>query len=325
MPKRLTGIGLLLLLCCLVLQGCVKANFTEPISQFQESINKSAAAVSTYYTGLNQFERARYLDSRLFDPKLTLAGRTTDEKGNVVNTPLYFKIFPPAGIKARTDSIVLIGEYAGLLGSLAGSEAPVLTGAAISKLGANLGNLSETFAALAKKDDPTAGKYAGPIGSIVGVFATRAMEMKREKLLEKAIKDGAPNVDEVLSFLEVDLNELILPIQTTGLKEALATRVVAYNTLVKKYKDDTERWSFEDRKKRLADIQEAALEYQLAIASNPANLIQSMRQANAALVKYAKSPKEPQDLAGLVAAVKTFKSQVETIVTAIDGMRSVGE
>ena len=42
----------------------------------------------------------------------------------------------------------------------------------------------------------------------------------------------------------------------------------------------------------MADIQEAALEYQLAIASNPANLIQGMRQANAALVKYAKSSKE---------------------------------
>ena len=108
------------------------------------------------------------------------------------------------------------------------------TGEAISKLGANLGSLSETFAALAKKDDPTAGKYAGPIGSIVGVFATQAMEMKREKLLEKAIKDGAPNVDAVLGFLEIDLNELILPIQTTGLKEALTTRVVAYNSQVKK-------------------------------------------------------------------------------------------
>jgi hypothetical protein len=222
---------LALIAFCFFTQGCVKANFTEPITTFQESINKSASAIGTYYTNLNKFERKLYLEERLFDPKKKVL--VTDEKGKP--TPLLYQVFSPVGIKARMDSIVLLGIYANRLGTLAGSTAPSDFRGAVEKLGTNLDQLKTSFETLASKGDPSAGNYAGPVSKIVGIIGQHIIEEKREKLLEMAIIEGSPAVEEILEQLEKDLVNIIQPLQTTGLKIALANRVMAYNDRVEKY------------------------------------------------------------------------------------------
>ncbi len=353
MSKRMVYIGCLVLLtAALALQGCVKANFTQPISQFQESINKSASAISSYYTNLNNLERIWYLDVRLFNPTLRVEVNEKVGTDRIVHTPLAYSLFSPEGIKARTDSILLIGEYANRLGALAGTEAPANIGTSIGKLGENLDDLAYTFKSLAKEqDDPTAGKYFGPISSIVGVFAQHYSEMKREQLLEKAILEGAPAVNALLDLIESDLLLVVRPLQTTGFRLALNNRMSKYNQCVTKYKEaiaapsnrpdrrqqtnkvgsgsafpvlNIPGCSEQDRKRQLADIQKAAENYQLVIMTNPVNLVEGIRQANAALVAYAKSEKTPQDLTSLVGALYTFKSQVEVIVAAVNKLRLAG-
>jgi hypothetical protein len=139
----------IMLLSTVLLTGCVTANFTEPITSFQDSINTSGAAIGIYYTEINQFEREIYLDERLFDPaKEVLA---TDNQGKP--TPLIGALFSAESIKARTDAIALLGIYAHRLGELAGSEAPKQFAEGAKILGDNLFNLQNTFEKLGKDDE----------------------------------------------------------------------------------------------------------------------------------------------------------------------------
>ncbi|MCB2227102.1 MAG: hypothetical protein KQH53_10540 [Desulfarculaceae bacterium] len=323
MSKRRVGLGLLFLICCLALQGCVKANFTDPVTQFQASINKSAAAITTYYTELNDNERTWYLQSCLHDQTKEVGG-TIIVEGKKQPSPLYYKVFSPEGIKARTDSIVLIGQYANRLAALAGSDAPANVGTAVGKLSDNLKNLSGTFNTLQKKEDPTASSYITPIGAIVALWSQEVLEAQREKLLEQAINEGGPAVNDILDLLQQDLAKLIQPVRVTGFKQALAVKVNAYNDKVNDYKASGKLWPLEDRRKMLAEIEKAAKEYELAVTTDPASLIQSMRQANNALVDYARSDKAPKNLTELVAALGTFQSEVQIVVVAMDELRMAG-
>jgi hypothetical protein len=56
------------------------------------------------------------------------------------------------------------------------------------------------------------------------------------------------------------------------------------------------------------------------VVNQPVELIKAMRDAHAALLKYASAPKDPQSLASLTAALELFNSRVEPIANAIAAM-----
>ena len=118
--KKKTLITLVLFgvsLLCLV--GCVTTNFSEPITSFQQSINKSSVIVSDYYQKTNNFERDVYLNECLFNPDKELL---IYEKGKP--TPLLYGTLSPESVRARTDALVLVGIYADRLWELAGNNSP---------------------------------------------------------------------------------------------------------------------------------------------------------------------------------------------------------
>jgi len=300
------------LLFALLLSGCVTAHFTEPISSFRNSINASSSVIGAYYTQLNEFEREIYLDERLYSTdlqeravSLTKAGKPTSLLGN----------FSAQSIMARTDAIVLLGVYAQRLGDLAGSEAPQQFAEGTKILGDNLFNLQKTFEKLGNGTDSTAKNYFAPIGTIVGVIGTIYLQGERDAQVKIAIEKGAPAVRNVMDLLQKDFTDVIIPLQETGLKEKLALRVGYYN--------DHLGDSFQQRKQMLAEIATVASRYNGAINANPVNLIQTMRGAHEALVKYATSPKTPQNFAELISALETFKNNVQEVSNAISQIRNL--
>jgi len=312
--KRTIGCSaaVLIFLSLSLLSSCVTARFTEPITSFRDCINTSSLVIGSYYAELNKFEREIYLDERLYGStpeemivSLTINGQPTGLLGP----------FSAESIKARTDAIVLLGTYAKRLGDLAGSDAPQQFSEGVNMLGDNLFNLQKTFEKLDGKGDSSAKNYFGPIGTIINVIGNIYLSGVRETQIKMAIEKGAPAVRNVLSLLQKDFVDVINPLQSTGLKEKLSLRMDYYNSHLD--------LSFEQRKRMLAEMDAFVTRYDAAINANPANLIQTIRDAHESLVKYAGSSKEPQTLAEFISALETFKNHVQEVSKAISQIRDL--
>jgi hypothetical protein len=307
---RMSTVSLLLL--TFLLSGCVTARFTEPITSFRDSVNTTSVVIGTYYTELNKFEREVYLDDRLYgaNEKERRVSFTEDGKPTALSG-----VFSAKSIRARTDALVLLGVYAKRLGDLAGSEAPQQFSESTRILGDNLFNLQKTFEELGKGSDAAAKNYFTPIGTIIGVIGNIYLQGERDAQVKIAIEKGAPAVRNVLDLLQKDFTDVIIPLQITGLKDKLSSRVVYYNSHLKD--------SFEQRKRMLADIEGIASRYDAAMNANPVNLIQAMRDAHEALIKYAGSPQTPQNFTELLSALETFNNYIQEVSKAVNQIRDL--
>lgn len=299
------------LVLCLALTGigCGNKQFREHISTFQQSVEATSAAVETYYTEINEFERELYLQERLLDPREEVL--LTDRTGSP--TPLMGGPFGPESIQARTDAIRLLGLYGQRLAELAGTEAPARFAAGAEVLGKNLDNLADTFGSL--KDD-SAPNYVGPIGAIVGVYGQMILESRRDAALRAAIEDGAVAVRTVLALLEKDLTNIIDPQRRTGTLQKLASLVTFYNT-------ERVQMGLAERRQLLEEIRRTAARYELLVSSNPADAIRSMSEAHEALVKYARSNRRSENLSELLSALEEFQNRAQRIGDAVQQLREL--
>jgi hypothetical protein len=305
----------------LTLTGCVTAQFAEPISSFEKSLSTSGAAIAVYYTELNRYERDLYLDRLAFNPDETLKfeERVQDDgREQIRATPLIGQIFNADSIRARLDAINLLGVYARRLGELAASDAPQRFEAGAKVLGENLGSLADTFQGLSQREgvpDSSAGEYIGPVSATIGVIGRMYLEEKRDAALAAALGTGAPNVDTIMTVLEADLVRVVSPLRRTGELQALAERVADYNR--RRHEPGF------NRPAALGEIKRVAQGYELAVTLNPAELIQPMREAHRAMVKYASSNRRPQDLAEFAAALELFANRAQTAAAAVFELREL--
>jgi hypothetical protein len=291
--------------------GCVTANFTQPVASFQKSVNTSSAAIGSYFTNLNEFERQLYLDDLALNPGKKL--EATDKNGQP--TPLLGQYFQAASIKARMDSLLLLGVYGQRLSELAGSNAPQQFSDNAKALGTSLTDLDKTFSQLAKTPDKSAAAYIGPVSALVGSLGKIYLERQRDQAIIEAVNNGAPAVRTILLLLEQDLVKVIKPLQETGLEQELAERVGYYN----EHRDNG--IDFKGRVELLTDVHAYATAYEAALAFNPSGLIQSMRQAHDALVKYANAPRTPQNFDELVVALQTFDQSAQEVGKEVELIR----
>jgi hypothetical protein len=296
----------------LLIGGCVTADFKEPVGKFTTAMATANASIGTYFTEMNSFERQAYLKRVLYHPDADVAAIGTDGK----QTGLL-PVFPPASIKARQDAISLLTAYGERLAALAGADAPARFEAGSKVLGDNLVSLSANFQKLAldKATDPTADKYITPIAAIVGVFGKMVLEQQRNAALKEAVNTGAPAVEAVLGQIDIDLQKVIDPLIETGVLQQLSDASTYYNT-------NRQNLSFEQRQAVLDEIDVLAAKYQAAVVARPSDAVDGIRDAHAALVKYANSPRKPQDLNALIEAIDTFNNRLEPVVNAIAKLRS---
>ena len=278
--------------------GCVTAKFTEPVMSFQRGIDKTSFIIADYYEKTNEFERDFYLNECLFNPEKELL-----LYDNGKPTPLLNGILSSESIKARSDALVLIGIYANRLGDLANNDSPEVFSRNSFVLGDNLQNLGKTFNELSDSDIDAV-QYSGPVSKIVGLVGEMFMESSRDKAIENAVKTGHPAVNKILNQLQNDLNNVIIPIQKSGLKQKISEMSVYYNENRKKLTQTR-------RRTELSRINKVIVQYNTLINSNPSNLIQELKQANDALAEYAESSRTPKDLAELVSVLDKFNSDVQ--------------
>jgi len=296
--------------------GCVSIDFKEPISTFSGTMSQSSATLKQYYSQLNSFERDLYLQRAYYNPSMRLAYRSS----NGQSTGLIAQ-FPPEAIQARIDALALITAYGERLTALAGADAPQNFNTGAQTLGTNLGDLYKQFQTLDKSNsDPTAIKYIGPVKSLAGAIGELYLDRKREEKIRVAIKDGAPAINNILDALEVDMSQIIAPLQNSGADVELAEAVGYYNEH-RICTRNTSCLSTSEREQLLNRIRESATRRDDIIVNNPSEVVRAMRDANAALLKYAQAPRDPQSLASLVAALELFNKRVQPIADAVAGLK----
>jgi hypothetical protein len=309
MPRKRTVfclVDLCMILALFFAVGCAHKNFQQPIANFQQNIEKSAVIISQYYNELNAYERNLYLQERLYNPDLSIYLKNKNNRP----TPLAGTVFSVEGVQARLDSLDLLAAYALRLSALAGSEAPAKAEEASQALGQNLNQLSQTFKKLNKKGDPTAKDYLTPVSSLVGLVGRMYLEAKQEKALTKFVKQGEPSVSGILNNLEKDMGSIVKQARQTGESMMLAERVNYYNL-------NKSQMTFEERRLLISEINLAAQGRQLALAVDPAKVVQDIRNAHNALVAYAESDKQPKDLSQLAAAMELFANRVDQAAQAL--------
>lgn len=319
--KKTVAVFLLLAVCFAT--ACDNAAFREQIGEFQKAMSDSRSAVESYYQEMNSFEMDLYLLSRELDSTQRLSfiygplkpdekKPDADAKAGYINGP-----FSPAAIQARLDALKLIGLYGTRLAELAGTSAPTQFESAASALGTNVANLEGTFKKLGASGDPTALKYAKPVSALVGIVGRLFIERKRDKDLVEAIRKATPEITAITTQLSTDLGEVISPLRRTGLEQSIAMLTNYYNDEVKKQS------TRESRKKLLTEVKGVIRQYELLTMANPQDAVDSMEEANQALLAYANSGRNDTDFTQLVGKIGEFRDRATQIAKAIQEIRDI--
>lgn len=292
----------------LALSGCLGNRYQAPIGSFRDRTQNTVGVLSDFYSSRNSYEIDVYLQAVAADASLPV--QTKDAEGHP--TPLGKPVFSPASIQARLDALNLVGAYAGKLSDLANPDSQTSFGSAATLLGENLSSLDKTFQTLQGRSDPTASKFIQPVSNLVGAIGQMYLDRKRDQLITQAIKDGAPQVDIILSQVRDDMNKIFSPEIVTGSSEKLALLIAAYNA-------DRARLTYEQRVARLAGIKAAADEAAASVGSGPASLVTSMMEAHHALVQVAQSPRngKPANFAAFNAALDQWTTQIQNVAAQI--------
>ena len=313
-----------LLLLIVFLSACDNVEFRKQIEAFQLAMSDSHTAVEAYYLEMNQFEKDLYLLRRELDAKQDLgvvfAPVTPSSPPTVLKDALYINgPFSPKSIQARLDAIKLLGLYGNRLAELAGTTAPTVFETESAALGKNIVGLSKTFSDLAGSGrDTTAASFAAPVGKLVGIVGKLFLERKRDKELIAVIKEATPQVTELTNQLMKDFDEVINPQHSSGAKATLALFVNLYN-------DEREApgSTRAGRKKMLSEINDLAHQYELLTTENPQDMVESMEDANQALLAFANSGQKEPDFSRLVARIGEFRNRAKEIVGATKEIRDI--
>ena len=322
-PRPMTAFLLLLIV---FLSACDNAEFRKQIEAFQLAMSDSHTAVEAYYLEMNQFEKDLYLLRRELDAKqdlgvvfAPLTPVTPSSPPTVLKDALHINgPFSPKSIQARLDAIKLLGLYGNRLAELAGTTAPTVFETESAALGKNIVGLSKTFSDLAGSGDKTAASFAAPVGKLVGIVGKLFLERKRDKELIAVIKEATPQVTELTTQLMKDFDEVINPQHSSGAKATLALFVNLYN-------DEREApgSTRAGRKKLLAEINDLAHQYELFTTENPQDMVESMEDANQALLAFANSGQKEPDFSRLVARIGEFRNRAKEIVAATKEIRDI--
>lgn len=297
--------------------GCGDKQLVKQIDSFQKSIEKTSAAITIYYTELNELERERYLDRRRFDTIERVLMQEDDEAKTA--TAFAKPRFSPKSIKARTDAIAMLGKYGEELTKLAGNDSPKRFKDETATLGSNLGNLATTFKGLISGGDATATNYSEPLGAlgkIVGEIGSLALKAKRDKALREAVDKAAPQVRIIIGLLETDLDTYIKPLTDGVMTDQVSLRRTYYNT-------HRNSMTLEQRKAALDDLLSFKKRHEIVQDFNPKQILQSLSKAHEALVKYAAGGRKIENLAELVASLEEFHETAETIFNAVKTLKEL--
>lgn len=322
MSRRLLALSLILLFFC---SACDNSEFRKQIGEFQSAMNDSRAAVESYYLEMNEFEKDLYMLRLEVNPARQASVAFPFENGTnrrliVDDRVLYVNgPFPPDSIQARLDALKLIGLYGNRLAELAGTDSPATFQSNMSALGVNIVTLGGTFNRLAMSGtDQTAAQYVGPISSLVGIVGRLFLERRRDQELVHAIREATPKITAITTQMKQDFENILIPQQRSGQKGTISVLVGFYND--ERVKPSV---SHKDRQAILAKITGVIRNYELFTASNPRDMVQSMEDANQALLAYANSGRKKNDFLQVVARIGEFRDHAREVVQVVQEIREI--
>lgn len=314
--------GLYALVCVALLltAGCDNTEYRQQIAIFQQSVGNTRSVVESYYLEMNQFERDVYFLRLELDKDKAMGIKfLKDSHQRVVTEDLVVNgPFSNQSIQARLDAISLLGLYGTRLAELAGTKAPAAFASNAAVLGDNIVGLSDTFQKLSGSTDPTAAKYIGPVGKLVGIAGRLYLEHKRDKALTAEITAAAPVVADIVKLLNEDFEEVINPQRLTGLQGEIVALKIFYNE-----QRNAANSSRQTRRALLAEINNLVRNYELLVNAKPQEVLQSLGRANAALQSYATSSHNPQNLGQLVARMQEFSDRAKEVAAAIREIKDI--
>jgi hypothetical protein len=208
------------------------------------------------------------------------------------------------------DAIALLGVYAERLATLAGADHPGRLPEGAQALGTQLGALGTQMETLARRGDASASRYVEPVTTLVGLATSLFLEARQGAALQKAIEQGSPQVTAILELLEADMVEVLGPQRLTGVKQALATRVMFYNT-------HRDKLSLAERRAVLDDIRRTSDSYEALVVAQPVEMARALRHAHEALLRFARAERKVESFEELSAAMQSFQGRVQTASAAV--------
>jgi hypothetical protein len=297
-----------LLLVLLALAGCGSPErFREPIAKFTQAATVTAEVTRPYIADLNRTERRYQLDQISMDPKLTLDNQALQP------------FFSPEGVRIRLEMFAAIDRYVTRLGQVMDTDAGERLGANIDALGGNLTSLNDR---LNRGDDPSLKPYIGPLGALVKAVGQMWVDAERERILQTAVQDAAPQVDRILSLLEKDVQQ--------AYEDRLLNSGIRIDDLRQDYNNrrlpvaGQAALNEQQRRQRLDEIERLVTERELLGANPPSDLIADMRLTHGKLVAAAESGGELGSYADFVAAVDLFSQRAQTVSTALYDLSRAG-
>ncbi|HMA16074.1 MAG: hypothetical protein ACM35H_05780 [Bacteroidota bacterium] len=319
-----------LLAMVIAVSGCATADFEhyqQSITAFKTATDQTSQAVSTQILGIRDWDRERMLEQLrpAADPceLRWVELRKIPDRDYTLNDCAFLAAeivregrFSREAIAVRRQVFVVLNDYTSMLSAVATSDAPARWDAAAKGLGGSVASLAKTVGdvqvgdksrGLSDQLGPLQNLFGedGPLTQLISFAGQEWINYRRTQALDEIIQKGKPEIDTISQLLREDFkfirqrdlfladSELFEPISAYADAVAAAAadpgKVPARNAAL-------------ESMRRAIETHETATGQIGSIGA----AMDGFDDAHAALVAYAASPKEPQDLAELDVVIRRY-------------------
>jgi len=297
----------------LLLSSCTTVSiYQDPVSKFQTAVNAANDSLRPYLLGVNDLNTK----ANLYDKVLMDKPWGTEDLTNAI---------PSAEIQLRLQALSTIASYANALAAVANSKDVGNLTQAAQTLGDDINGLSTTVQGLAairsggNAPNPMAKRAAtldlsGPVSSLVTLAGTLAIEHQQKEAIMTTILGGDKPINQLIGLLRDDLRSLTV-MDNASYASIQTGMVFLYNNA----RNKTDPKALKDLIDQLVKENDS-IQTLRALQAN--SLLSDMQNAYVALVTFAKSGKQPKDLADLAGQIDVFTAHVKLFDNAITSVQT---
>ena len=297
------------ILSTLLIAGCMSpAAYREPITRFQQASTVVIEGARTEYGLTNKRERDALIDSLVAKrAKITL--NTLNDK--------EMRVLGSDDLAARMLALDALAKHGHLLLALVSSDAPTRAKDAANSLDDAIVGLSSALGRV--PSDEFKNKAEG-FATIAAEVTKLALEAEISRALDKAVTLSEKDVLALIRLLRDDMSAL----HERRRSILSAARVFAtdeYNEALAKTNPGPDK--LQKAATKIKTVEDAWDKLPLLLGAGSG--LDAMAQAHQQLVEYAKSSKNPQDLAELIEATDAFVTRTKVIADAIQTIQKTKE
>jgi len=297
------------ILSTLLIAGCMSpAAYREPITRFQQASTVVIEGARTEYGLTNKRERNALIDGLVAKRALITLKTLNDKEMRVLGSD---------DLAARMLALDALAKHGQLLLTLASSDAPARAKDAANSLDDAIVGLSSSLGRV--PSDEFKNKAEG-FATIAAEVTKLALEAEISQALDKAVTLSEKDVLALIRLLRDDMSAL----HERRRSILSAARVFAtdeYNEELAKTNPSPDK--LRKAASEIKTVEDVWDKLPLLLGAGPG--LDAMSQAHQKLVEYAKSSKNPQDLAELIEATDAFVTRAKVISDAIQTIQETKE